>query len=129
MKNHREHRLVHHRQTQRAHGKQYSTFITSFQLLPDIYRFVLNFHCFDRDSESESSAQSTPPAKKKPPNNRKPAKKQSRNSASTSKSDQSKDPGNSESDFDMKPVTRSSNTRKSKHLTGKYGSEWASYIV
>lgn len=80
--------------------------------------FIL-FHCFNRDSESESSAQSTPPAKKKAQANRKPAKKQSRNSASTSKSDQSKDQGNSESDFDMKPVTRSSNTRKSKHLTGK----------
>lgn len=71
-----------------------------------------------RNSESESSAQSTPPVKKKAPVGRKPGKKQSRNSASTSKSDQSKDQGNSESDVDMKPVTRSSNTRKSKHLTG-----------
>lgn len=77
------------------------------------------FIFFHRDSASESSAQqSTPPVKKKPSVGRKPGKKQSRNSASTSKSDQSKDQGNSESDIDLKPVTRSSNTRKSKHLTG-----------
>lgn len=78
------------------------------------------FFLYSRDSDSESSAHSaTPPAKKNPPVGKKPAKKQSRNSASTSKSDQSKDHANSESDMDMKPVTRSSNTRKSKHLTGE----------
>lgn len=84
---------------------------------------ILNVYYTFSESESESSANSSPPAVKKTAQGRKNTQKHSSTSASASKSD-SKDQGNSESENE-KPVarklTRSSNTRKSKHLTGKVG--------
>lgn len=76
---------------------------------------------FSSESESESSADSSPPVTKEK-TGKKSGPKHSSHSASTSKSD-SKDQGNSESDNEkpkvVRKLTRSSNTRKSKHLTGK----------
>lgn len=78
----------------------------------------MNFY-FSGGSDSESSADSSPPTKKK--QTARSTNKQSKNSTSNSKLD-SKEQGNSESEAELKPVTRkltrSSNTRKSKHLTG-----------
>lgn len=73
-----------------------------------MYKALLIENCnclFNRGSDSESSMES-PPTKK----------------ALTDKNGTKKQSKNSESDTDMKPITRkstrSASTRKSKHLTG-----------
>lgn len=75
------------------------------------------------DTESESSADSSPPITKKSIN--KKGVPQVKSAPSSASKSESKDNGNSDSDAEnkqtpnvMRKLTRSSSTRKSKHLTG-----------